>query len=128
MLQRIHEILQIALELLGILLLAAGLGVLAAWWCGAAGFLIASGVMVLGAAFQAERKLHPAAAVPPAAIAPPPATRSRPSAADVPPQTIERTWWRFGWLSTGRPARNRPVVGPTWGRLAWLRDPDAQPP
>jgi hypothetical protein len=126
-LKRIHEVLQIALELLGILLVAAGLGVLVAWWFGSAGFLIASGVTVLGAAYLGERRLHPPRRpVPVAEVAP--VARTRPSASDVPAQTIERNWWRFGWLSTGRPARERSMIAWTWGRLIWLRDPSEKPP
>jgi hypothetical protein len=43
----VYEIMTVILEILGILLVSAGLGCVAAWWLGVAGLFTISGVSVL---------------------------------------------------------------------------------
>jgi hypothetical protein len=61
----VHEILQLVLETLGLLLIAAGLGYAMMLWLGWAGFLVTSGVVLLVAAAYGERQLHPPPPRPP---------------------------------------------------------------
>jgi hypothetical protein len=61
----VNEIVILALEVLGILLVAAGLGFLAAVWIGWAGLAV-TGVMLLGAAAlvaRRQREMTPSPAV-----------------------------------------------------------------
>ena len=51
----INEIVITALETIGMILAAFGLGVFAAWVTGAAGFLLVSGAGLIGAAYIAAR-------------------------------------------------------------------------
>lgn len=44
----VHEITIVVMEVLGMLLVSAGLGCVAAWWFGLAGLLTISGVCQLG--------------------------------------------------------------------------------
>ncbi|MGH3549439.1 MAG: hypothetical protein ACRDQU_15300 [Pseudonocardiaceae bacterium] len=115
--RRLHEILQVALETLGILLLAAGVGLAAFALCRWPGFLVVSGVLVLSASWRAELALHPRK----------PKPKPEPKPADQ-PRLIERTFWRFGWLR-GRPSpaaqsRGQSIIARSVGRVAWLRDPE----
>ncbi|MGH7744044.1 MAG: hypothetical protein ACREQ5_04390 [Candidatus Dormibacteria bacterium] len=117
--RKLHEILQVALETLGILLLAVGLGVAASWLCGWAGFLVVSGVLMLSASWRAELALHPRK--------PKPKPEQKPVEPGG-PRLIERTFWRFGWLR-GRPSpatqlRRQSIIVRSVGRVAWLRDPE----
>jgi hypothetical protein len=117
------EYIQISLELLGVMLVAAGLGVLAAWEFGMAGFLTISGATVCGVAYLYERRLRPPPPkTKPEPPSPPATTQDRVSAPVAPAPIITRTWWRFAWLvrDPGEPL----VIERTWGRLAWLRPRD----
>lgn len=73
MVRRLHEIVQLALEMLGLLVTAAGTGFMASWWLGWGG-LLGAGVVLLAAAYRAERDLHPPKPRPPT---PPPVTTSK---------------------------------------------------
>lgn len=95
--RRVHEYLQIALEIMGILLVAAGLGVGGAYLFGWSGGLIVSGVTVLAAAYLGELKLNPPApkVTPPS---PPPATLPA-NGFDPNAEIILKTWGRVAWLT-----------------------------
>jgi hypothetical protein len=54
----LHEIVIVAMETLGFLLASAGLGVLASWWFGLMGFLMGSGLGLLGFSTLAAFGLH----------------------------------------------------------------------
>jgi hypothetical protein len=71
--RRLHEIVQLALEILGLLVTAAGTGFVVSWWLGWGG-LLGAGVVLLAAAYRAERDLHPPKPKP---SKPPPVTTSK---------------------------------------------------
>lgn len=75
----VYELIITGMETLGLLFVAFGLGVLASWWAGAAGFLLVTGLGLLAAAALSASRQRPAPKPKPGP-GPQPATRSKPLA------------------------------------------------
>jgi hypothetical protein len=75
----IYELIITGMETLGLLFVAFGLGVLASWWAGAAGFLLVTGLGLLAAAGLSASRQRPGRKPKPGP-GPPPVTKSKPPA------------------------------------------------
>jgi hypothetical protein len=88
----VNELLITILETLGLILTAFGLGVFAAWFAGAAGFLTVAGLGLLGAAYlsaRQQRRLRQRKPPP----APPPAVRVMNNGVEDPNQNLATAGW-----------------------------------